>query len=131
MPAQVNLVYRKKPTKNQGLKAKTQGFVLSKKTLLEENTPKKPDVMLFPIIIMKKTKKNPFVFQMPEAVEGKKKVDRVIDICGTSPKGTGLQNLRECIIETKWKYDVAPEEKQVVWKRMILNFMERWVNGNL
>ena len=66
---------------------------------------------------------------MPEAVEGKKKVDRVIDICGTSPKGTGLQNLRECIIETKWKYDVAPEEKQVVWKRMILNFMERWVVG--
>ena len=65
---------------------------------------------------------------MPEAVEGKKKVDRVIDICGTSPKGTGLQNLRECIIETKWKYDVAPEEKQVVWKRMILNFMERLVN---
>merc|ERR1712012_537722 len=43
-----------------------------------------------------------------------------------SPKGTGLQNLRECIIETKWKYDVAPEEKQVVWKRMILNFMERY-----
>ena len=67
---------------------------------------------------------------MPEAVEGKKKVDRVIDICGTSPKGTGLQNLRECIIETKWKYDVAPEEKQVVWKRMILNFMERWVVVN-
>jgi len=64
--------------------------------------------------------------KMPEAVEGKKKVDRVIDICGTSPKGTGLQNLRECIIETKWKYDVAPEEKQVVWKRMILNFMERY-----
>jgi len=64
--------------------------------------------------------------KMPEAVEGKKKVDRVIDICGTPPKGTGLQNLRECIIETKWKYDVAPEEKQVVWKRMILNFMERY-----
>ena len=81
---------------------------------------------------MKKTTKNAFLFQMPEAVEGKKKVDRVIDICGTSPKGTGLQNLRECIIETKWKYDVAPEEKQVVWKRMILNFMERWVvNGNI
>jgi hypothetical protein len=29
--------------------------------------------------------------------------------------------------ETKWKYDVAPEEKQVVWKQMILNFMERFV----
>merc|ERR1712012_871587 len=59
--------------------------------------------------------------KVPECKEGKKKVDRVIDICGQPPKGTGLQNLRECIIETKWKYDVAPEEKQV-----ILNFMERY-----
>jgi len=64
--------------------------------------------------------------KIPEAKEGKRKVDRVIDICGPAPKGTGLQNLRECIIETKWKYDVAPEEKQVVWKQMILNFMERY-----
>jgi len=64
--------------------------------------------------------------KVPEAVEGKRKVDRIIDICGPTPKGTGLQNLRECIIETKWKYDVAPEDKQVVWKRMILNFMERY-----
>ena len=50
--------------------------------------------------------------KLPGAVEGKRKVDRVIDLCGPGPKGTGLQNLRECIIETKWKYDVAPEEKQ-------------------
>jgi len=64
--------------------------------------------------------------KVPEAKEGKRKVDRVIDICGPAPKGSGLQNLRECIIETKWKYDVAPEEKQVVWKQMILNFMERY-----
>merc|ERR1712242_568465 len=64
--------------------------------------------------------------KMPATAEGKRKIDRVIDICGPLPKGTGLQNLRECIIETKWKYDVAPEEKQVVWKQMILNFMERY-----
>jgi len=64
--------------------------------------------------------------KVADAVTGKAKVDRVIDICGPIPKGTGLQNLRECIIETKWKYDVAPEEKQVVWKQMILNFMERY-----
>jgi len=62
----------------------------------------------------------------PSAAEGKKKIDHVIDVCGPAPKGNGLQNLRECIIETKWKYDVAPEEKQVVWKQMILNFMERY-----
>jgi hypothetical protein len=62
----------------------------------------------------------------PTAAEGKKKIDRIIDMCGPAPKGNGLQNMRECIIETKWKYDVAPEEKQVVWKQMILNFMERY-----
>ena len=50
--------------------------------------------------------------KLPGAVEGKKMVDRVIDICGPAPRGSGLQNLRECIIETKWKYDVAPEDRQ-------------------
>ena len=40
--------------------------------------------------------------------------------------GTGIQNLRECIIETKWKYDVASEDKQVGWKVLILDFMERY-----
>ena len=38
---------------------------------------------------------------------------------------TIITNLRECIIETKWKYDVAPEDRQVVWRQMILDFMER------
>merc|ERR1719242_2887092 len=64
--------------------------------------------------------------KFPPAVEGKRKIDRVIDICGGPPKGTGIQNLRECIIETKWKYDVASEDKQVAWKALILDFMERY-----
>merc|ERR1739844_695706 len=64
--------------------------------------------------------------KLPASIEGKKKVDRVIDICGPLPKGTGAQNLRECIIETKWKYDVASEDKQVAWKALILDFMERY-----
>merc|ERR1711988_1389330 len=64
--------------------------------------------------------------KLPSTVQGKKKIDRVIDICGPQPKGTGLQNLRECIIETKWKYNVATEDKQVAWKALILNFMERY-----
>jgi len=62
----------------------------------------------------------------PATVEGKKKIDRVLDICGPTPKGTGLQNLRECVIETKWKYDVASEDKQVAWKSLILDFLERY-----
>merc|ERR1712168_1360731 len=64
--------------------------------------------------------------KIPETKEGKKKIDRVIDICGPAPKGTGLQNMRECVIETKWKYDVATEDKQVAWKHLILSFMERY-----
>ena len=64
--------------------------------------------------------------KMPATAEGKRKIDRVIDICGGPPKGTGIQNLRECIIETKWKYDVASEDKQVGWKALILDFMERY-----
>ena len=75
---------------------------------------------------MKQHTLSSFIIKEPSAAEGKKKIDRIIDICGPAPKGTGLQNLRECIIETKWKYDVAPEEKQIVWKQMILDFMERW-----
>ena len=37
-----------------------------------------------------------------------------------------MQNLRESIIRTKWKYDVAPEDRQVAFKQMILSFMERY-----
>merc|ERR1712183_901236 len=64
--------------------------------------------------------------KVPATLEGKRKIDHIIDMCGPVPKGTGLQNLRECIIETKWKYDVATEDKQVAWKALILNFMERY-----
>merc|ERR1712181_106891 len=60
------------------------------------------------------------------AAEAKRKMDIIIDKCSPPPKGTGIQNLRECIIETKWKYDVAPEDKQKEWKQMILNFMQRY-----
>jgi len=64
--------------------------------------------------------------KLPGAQEAKSKIDRIIDMCGPGPKGTGMQNLRESIIQTKWKYDVAPEDKQVAWRQMILNFMERY-----
>jgi len=55
-----------------------------------------------------------------------RKIDIIIDKCAPPPKGTGIQNLRECIIETKWKYDVAPEDKQIAFKTMIINFIERY-----
>eukprot|EP00088_Acartia_fossae_P032228 TRINITY_DN3301_c0_g1_i1.p1 TRINITY_DN3301_c0_g1~~TRINITY_DN3301_c0_g1_i1.p1 ORF type:complete len:205 (+),score=84.52 TRINITY_DN3301_c0_g1_i1:2-616(+) len=59
-------------------------------------------------------------------VPGKILADKMIDICGVPPEGTGLQNLRKAIIQTKYKYDAATEDKQVVWKRMIINFIERY-----
>jgi hypothetical protein len=62
----------------------------------------------------------------PETKQGKVLADKMIDICGVAPEGTGLQNLRKCIIQTKYKYDAATEDKQVVWKRMIINFIERY-----
>jgi len=64
--------------------------------------------------------------ELPGAKEGKEKVDRIINLCGPGPRGTGLQNLREAIIQTKWKYDLAMEDKQKSWKARILSFMERY-----
>ena len=34
-----------------------------------------------------------------------------------------MSEFRECIIQTKWKYDVAPEDKQVTFCYYI---MEEW-----
>merc|ERR1711973_903597 len=39
---------------------------------------------------------------LPEAKEGKAHLDHIIDLCGTPKEGgTGLQNLRECIVWTE------------------------------
>jgi len=63
---------------------------------------------------------------LPGGAEAKRKLDIILDKCGSPPKGAGVQNLRECIIETKWKYDVASEDKQMAYKTMIINFIERY-----
>ena len=39
---------------------------------------------------------------------------------------SNIQNLRECIIQTKWKYDVAPEDRQLAYREMIINFIQRY-----
>ena len=63
---------------------------------------------------------------IPATTEAKRKLDIVIDKCGVPPQGVGIQNLRECIMGTKYKYDVEPEEKQDVYKQRIMNFIERY-----
>lgn len=64
--------------------------------------------------------------KIPAAVDGKQLADKMIDLCGVPPEGTGLQNLRKCIITTKYKYDAATEDRQTHWKKMIINFIERY-----
>lgn len=63
---------------------------------------------------------------IPEAKEGKAHLDHVIDLCGERPKGTGLQNLRECILWTQTKHDFEPKMKKPFWKQMSVNFIERY-----
>ena len=84
---------------------------------------------------------------VPDAVRAKEKMDKIIDKCGNPPRGVGIQNLRTCIAEvkpflikeagggrnyilspfqTKWKFDVSPEERQGAFKVMIINFIERY-----
>ena len=80
---------------------------------------------------------------IPEALQGKAHVDRVIDLCGTPKEGgTGLQNLRECIQWTEEKFNFEPKLKKVFcyfhknyfiktffqpfWKQMSKNFIERY-----
>lgn len=62
----------------------------------------------------------------PESKAGKAFADKMIDICGVPPEGTGMQNLRKAVIEKKYKYDASTEDKQVYWKTMIINFLERY-----
>merc|ERR1712156_1303782 len=40
--------------------------------------------------------------------------------------GSSGINLRKGIIQTKYKYDAATEDRQAHWKRMIINFIERY-----
>merc|ERR1719188_104697 len=64
--------------------------------------------------------------KFPETQAGKTLADKMIDINGPPPEGFGLQNLRKAIIQMKYKYDASTEDKQYVWKNMIINFIERY-----
>jgi hypothetical protein len=67
------------------------------------------------------------LFQMLSgSKEAKTIIDHIIDLCGTEPTGTGLQNLRDCIMWTKEKYDAEPDAKKPFWAHMGKNFIERY-----
>ena len=43
----------------------------------------------------------------------KAQVDKLIDLASQPPKGTGVANLREMIIENKMTFDVSSDDWQV------------------
>lgn len=62
----------------------------------------------------------------PEAKVAKAQVDKLIDIASQPPRGTGVNNIRETIIENKMTFDVSSDEWQVYLKNKIMNNIERY-----
>jgi len=62
----------------------------------------------------------------PQAKMAKAQVDKLIDIASPPPSGTGVENLRECIIESKMTFDVSSDDWQVFLKNKIMNNIERY-----
>merc|ERR1719259_285483 len=61
-----------------------------------------------------------------QAKIAKAQVDKLIDLAAQPPKGTGVQNIRECIIESKMTFDVSADEWQAYLKDKIMNNIERY-----
>merc|ERR1712228_760089 len=61
-----------------------------------------------------------------QAKIAKAQVDKLIDLAAPPPKGTGVQNIRECIIESKMTFDVSADEWQAYLKEKIMNNIERY-----
>jgi len=62
----------------------------------------------------------------PEAKIAKAQVDKLIDLAAPPPRGTGVENIRECIIESKMTFDVSSDDWQVYLKEKIMNNIERY-----
>merc|ERR1712121_353302 len=54
------------------------------------------------------------------------KVAKLIDIAAPPPNGTGVENIRECIIESKMTFDVSSDDWQIYLKNKIMNNIERY-----
>merc|ERR1712226_187539 len=54
------------------------------------------------------------------------KVDKLIDLAAPPPRGTGVENIRECIIESKMTFDVSSDDWQAYLKAKIMNNIERY-----
>jgi len=62
----------------------------------------------------------------PNAKVAKAQVDKLIDLAAPPPRGTGVENIRECIIESKMTFDVSSDDWQAYLKNKIMNNIERY-----
>jgi len=62
----------------------------------------------------------------PAAKVAKAQVDKLIDLAAPPPRGTGVENIRECIIESKMTFDVSSDDWQTYLKNKIMNNIERY-----
>jgi len=62
----------------------------------------------------------------PNAKVAKAQVDKLIDLAAPPPRGTGVENIRECIIESKMTFDVSSDDWQTYLKNKIMNNIERY-----
>merc|ERR1712165_347720 len=62
----------------------------------------------------------------PAAKVAKAQVDKLIDLAAPPPRGTGVENIRECIIESKMTFDVSSDDWQAYLKAKIMNNIERY-----
>merc|ERR1719419_198205 len=67
----------------------------------------------------------------PEAKVAKAQVDKLIDLAAPPPRGTGVENIRECIIESKMTFDVSSDDWQAYLKSKIMNNIERYFYLNV
>jgi len=62
----------------------------------------------------------------PAAKIAKAQVDKLIDLAAPPVRGTGVENIRECIIESKMTYDVSSDDWQAYLKEKIMSNIERY-----
>ncbi|TRY76868.1 hypothetical protein TCAL_03830 [Tigriopus californicus] len=62
----------------------------------------------------------------PQAKMAKAQVDKLVNMAAPPPKGTGVHNLREAIIEHKMTFDVASDDWQEFLKNKIMSNIERY-----
>jgi len=62
----------------------------------------------------------------PAAKIAKAQVDKLVDLAAPPPRGTGVENIRECIIESKMTFDVSADDWQAYLKAKIMNNIERY-----